>query len=107
MADLAGAFSVGGPASRCARPGVRGRLAHRRTPVNARRCHVCRGRLTPVPRPLQLRGHIAALRQPGGSLATAIMRRLLLIACLAFAACGRAEDSPATRLTGEAYRADV
>ena len=35
------------------------------------------------------------------------MRRLLLITCLAFAACGRAEDSPATRLTGEAYRADV
>jgi uncharacterized protein (DUF1684 family) len=35
------------------------------------------------------------------------MRGLLLIACLAIAACGRAEDSPATPLTGDAYRADV
>jgi uncharacterized protein (DUF1684 family) len=35
------------------------------------------------------------------------MRRLLLIACLAIAACGRADDLPATGLKGEAYRAEV
>jgi len=43
---------------------------------------------------------VLVLRQP-------IMRRLLFIACLGFAACGRAEDSAVTSVTGETYRAEV